>query len=598
MLLIQKAGRICCLACRPVQHPIRFLRSLSMSLISVDAPVAVESLASTLQLPPKTLLTQTLPSPPATPTSTGKRASRFFSSLRASSAAARPALASLFKRSPSPPPKLALGHALPPLSDFGTPLTIPPAAVETSSKPILTIDIASPEVPPPSLAQIQKALDKTLPVQSPTMAPSTASSSSDSLSHYGEEDEPVMSVESLSTSFSRSSFSAPTSPTKLSSSHFVLNRPVLNLHQVPEEPEFERGRERKRSDASLLRHVSSQTFTRSQPAVSLKPTRSFSATPYVPPPMTNFPFRGMSPSPHTPPHSRSPSVSRSPMNLGHMTSASSSQASLSESVAVHARRFRRAISMSRPRRRQANAISDDSDIESDFEMMSPPRGAGWHGMQRYGGVDGLPPASAIRPRRGRTALFVRLDSGNSFDLGLHSFEAVRAWAARYGAISTIQVDSRKRGTAIKRNAESALRVEFRDPQTYERVRAALGSILLLISSHLINLYLYRSALAETLDLSKCGVLVVSFSSSPNSNEATTSGQPHDPYHLLGSFVIVHALDCVRRHTPRLQLALHPHDPPTHVDRPCSDSPRYSCLRAHARSCHHHLYAHSPPVLSH
>jgi hypothetical protein len=152
-----------------------------------------------------------------------------------------------------------------------------------------------------------------------------------------------------------------------------------------------------------------------------------------------------------------------------MASASSSQASLAESVAVRARRVRRMLSNSRPRRtRRATVTPEESELDIEFEMMSPPDGARWRGMQMYGSADGLPSPNDMRPRRGRTVLIIRLDSGNNFDLGLNAFEAVREWATRYGPVSSIQVDSRKRA-AIRRKADSALRVEFRDPQTYERV---------------------------------------------------------------------------------------------------------------------------------
>ncbi|KAH7107675.1 hypothetical protein BKA62DRAFT_667706 [Auriculariales sp. MPI-PUGE-AT-0066] len=433
-----------------------------MSLVSLDTPVTVESLASTLQLPSPTTPTV---SPPSSPRTT--RASRLFSSLRVSTSSSRPSIASLFnKRAPSPPPRLAVDHALPPLPDFGQLAASVPAAVPQASDPSSEPQIAVPDIAPLSLAQIQKALDDKLPNHSVSRAASTASSSSESLSHYSSPDGPVMSVESLNTSFSHVT-SPPPSP-RHASTTFVINRPVYHLQQVVEEPEPERGRERKRSDASLLRHAASQAFSRTPKLLvtRLKPARSLSFTPSS---QTSFPFRGISPHYSTPPQSRSPSVTRSPINIGSNKSASSSQASLSESVAFGARRMRRLISTSTrvSRRRTDLAVtSDESELENDFEMMSPPRDAGWRGMQLYGGLDGLTPPSKVRAQRGRTALIVRLESGNNLDLGLNAFEAVREWAARYGAVSSIQVDSRSR---MRRKADSALRVEFRDIQTYERV---------------------------------------------------------------------------------------------------------------------------------
>lgn len=128
-----------------------------------------------------------------------------------------------------------------------------------------------------------------------------------------------------------------------------------------------------------------------------------------------------------------------------------------------------------------------SDDEDDFEILSPPRDAGWRGMQLYGGTGGQGrPATPSKTPSKRTVLIVRLDSGNNFDLGLGAFESVRTWCAAYGRVSSIQVDKRRAVPAVslgkslnlnlKRRTDSALRIEFRDKAAYDAVcPGGLGS---------------------------------------------------------------------------------------------------------------------------
>ncbi|KZV96152.1 hypothetical protein EXIGLDRAFT_765533 [Exidia glandulosa HHB12029] len=436
------------------------------------------SLASTLAVPG--LLPRVQKSP-----SRRLSAQAMFSSLRVTANAARPALASLFERAPSPQPA-PLGHALPPLPDFGA---LDVAVPDAPS--------ALPDVPPPSLEQIRAAFDG--PAMATRSPPSVASASSDSESVYSDDahSEPSEpSVETPNTSLSHLT-SAASSPKR----SFLLHRPILE--HVPEpEPESEPERGRKRSDVSTLRHVASQAFIR-QPRAGLKlPARSRSVAPHPSPNLLRVPSttpprgylsRAASPAPPAPgifaSRPASPNPSRflraaSPLpsaraalnNLGFLSSARSSQASLGTNAGVPRSQTSSVRRMfARSRGADGSRFSDD---EEDFEMLSPPRDAGWRGMELYGGAGGQgKPTTPSKTPSKRTVLIVRLDSGNNFDLGLGAFESVRKWCSSYGSVSSIQVDNRRALPAVslakslnlnlKRRVDSALRIEFRDKAAYE-----------------------------------------------------------------------------------------------------------------------------------
>ncbi|EJD53172.1 hypothetical protein AURDEDRAFT_148989 [Auricularia subglabra TFB-10046 SS5] len=378
-----------------------------------------------------------------------------FSSLRVSSSAARPSIASLFKRASSPPPA-PLGHILAPLPDFGD-LDV---AAPVPEDPVLS---ASPDPDVPAAAPIAAPVAVPRPQVARRRAPSIASVSSEE-SCYSDSEEQSESIETPNTSLSHLASSVG-SPKR-------MRTPLLVIQPIAEEPE----RGRKRSDASLLRHVASQTFERPSIRRDALPKRSHSTAPK---PSASF-LRPVSPVPRfLRSASPAPSARRVLGSLGLLSSAQNSEASLGAPAGSRAARtVRRIFSRRGPLSQPDEDDRDASDFE-DYEMLSIPRDAGWRGMERYGGAGGQGPTKEPKAAlTKRKVLIVRLDSGNNFDLGLGAFEAVRRHFASYGAVSSIQVDSSLKRTVVgvvalpmrrRTAAETALRVEFRDKNVYETV---------------------------------------------------------------------------------------------------------------------------------